>query len=100
MRLDARLGDRHWYVWDVKRCRHVRECVWCDEESAQWGGFRQPYQADLHGELALDVHQEERIRIYPDRKLVLFNEVDDPAQDELQQAAVHFQPGALSLEIE
>lgn len=98
MRLDARRGHRNWFVWDVKRCRPVKYCVWCDDETAQWGGFVQPFVPDLGGALLLETHQEDRITIYPERRLVLFNEVDAPDQAD-SELAVHLPPGSLRVEM-
>jgi hypothetical protein len=80
MRLDARNGNREWLVFDVKRCRQVREVVWCDDETAQWGRHMRDLSGRVlmrHRTVVLQTVQEDRITIYPTRKLVLFNEVDD-----------------------
>ena len=84
MRLDARHGDFYWFVFDVKRCRKVRECVWCDDQTAEWGSLRRPIDLAPDGSLATDTHREERITIYPEKRTVLFNEVDDPVQEPSQ----------------
>lgn len=72
MRLDARAGDMGWFVFDVKRLRAVPEAVWVDDQSARWGAYAFPSLS-----ISLVELQEERIRIYPEKRLVMFNEVDD-----------------------
>lgn len=75
MRLDARSGQcgQH-LVWDVRKCREVKNVVWVDDESAQWGEYT---GAITNFELNITTHQEDRITIYRERRLVLFNEIDD-----------------------
>lgn len=77
MKLDARKGDTGWYVFDCARCCPVESVVWCDEETARWGHVPPPGSDGC----ALTVHQEHRIRIYPERRLVLFNEVELDDED-------------------
>jgi hypothetical protein len=85
MRLDARTGDTGWYVFDCAKCRPVEEVVWCDEETARWGQVLRDVPFVSHGTRlpfdALLVRQEQRIRIYPERRLVLFNEVELDDED-------------------
>lgn len=73
MILDARRGDRA-DVYDAKTCRMVKNVVWLNDETAQWGRYVLP---PLGRELEIEVVQEDRIAIYPSRALVIFNEVDD-----------------------
>jgi hypothetical protein len=74
MKLDARKGDSGWPCYDAKRCCMVERVLWVDDETAQWGELTlsqaPPFLIDI-------VHKEERITIYPSRRLVIFNEVDD-----------------------
>jgi hypothetical protein len=69
MRLDARQGDTGWPCYDAKRCRMVENVLWVDDQTARWGEMKTIYW-DVE-------HQEERITIYPSRRLVIFNQVDD-----------------------
>lgn len=73
MRLDARDGPKcwGWDVFDVATCRRPEHVVWVDDESATWGQWAH----NVFDEIIK--HQERRITIYPARKLILFNEVDD-----------------------
>lgn len=84
MRLDAHKGDRDWSCYDAKRCRMVKDAVWVDDSDATWGmAVLRPPNLDI------DTVQEERITIYPSRKLVVFNEIDDQgAKDESEADAV------------
>lgn len=75
MRLDARKGDVGWYVFDCARCRPVESVVWCDDETARWGY--------LLLRNAILVRQEQRISIYPQRRLVLFNEIELNGDEDL-----------------
>jgi hypothetical protein len=66
MRLDARLGDTGWKVFDSKRCCEVGYVEWCDDVTAQWGSA-----------ITGCAYQEDRITIHRDKMLVVFNEVPD-----------------------
>lgn len=83
MILDARIDGGAWRyrVYNAKTCTVVTNAVWVDDESAQWGRYVQPF-TDIGGRLAVESVQEERIAIYPDRLLVVFNEVEDHWGDE------------------
>lgn len=61
----------------------MRECVWCDDQTAEWGGTTSP-PTIRNGELVLEMHREDRITIYPDKRTVLFNEVDDLEHEPLR----------------
>lgn len=92
MRLDARKGDTGWNLWDVERCIVPKGVVWVDDETAQWGAHDKDSEGAfsylvLYGEWSLITHQEKRIAIYPDRKLILFNPVAD---NESQSIAEYF----------
>ncbi len=76
--LDARKGDIHYHCYDAKTCRMVKVVVWVDDETAQWGRYLPPKPGAY--ELDLETVQEDRITIYLDRRLVVFNEVDDSEQ--------------------
>lgn len=80
MRLDASDGHRGWSTYDAKRCCRVTGVVWVDDTTAQWGGYVEPHVI-MDGRLVMEFHQEDRITIYVDRKLVVFNEVDDEESD-------------------
>lgn len=75
MILDARRGDRA-DVYDAKTCRMVKDVVWLNDATAQWGRWVLPPRPGAC-ELVIEVVQEDRITIYPARALVIFNEVDD-----------------------
>lgn len=83
MRLDSRNGDKA-RCYDAKRCCEVVDVVAVDDQTAQWIGVVSPRQlaADGSGYIT-EVHQEDRITIYRDKGLVIFNEVDDPSPIEV-----------------
>lgn len=82
MILDARKGDRQYRCYDAKACRAVRGVVWVDDETAQWGHYV------IRGrEVTIKVKQEESITIYQDRKLVVFNQVDDREKEDCYTTA-------------
>lgn len=85
MILDARQGHVDYFVFDVKRMIEPRCVLWVNDETAQWGQIVEPTTV-FNGELNTVRNQEDRITIYLDRKLILFNEVDDqaPAAQETQ----------------
>ena len=85
--LDARKGDVHYHCYDAKTCRIVKRVVWVNDETAQWGRYLPP-RLGAH-ELDLETVQEDRITIYPDRRLVVFNEVDDSEPAESRETAAH-----------
>ena len=74
MRLDARKGDTGWFVYDAEACRKIEYAVWFDDETAQYGVYDGLFFA-LVGEPT--TIQAKRIVIYPDRKLVIVNPVED-----------------------
>lgn len=77
MILDARKGDKGYRCYDAKACRVVRDVVWVDDETAQWGQWAtRDYQREI------EVNQEESISIYKDLKLVVFNQVDDREKED------------------
>jgi hypothetical protein len=85
MILDARQGHVDFFVFDVKRMLVPRCVVWVNDETAQWGQIVEPMTV-FNDELNTVRRQEDRITIYLERKLILFNEVDDqePAAQEAQ----------------
>ena len=90
--LDARKGDHGWTVFDVARCARVEAVIWVRPGPLLWSGWRTQLEMRLfrieHGTLSEPpIHRENKITVYPERRLVLFNEVDDTATDEL--AEVH-----------
>lgn len=62
--------------------------VWCDDEKAQWGEYARPLVLLSDSSAAMLVHQEQRIRILADRKLVLVNPLDDHEDEVLFQYEV------------
>lgn len=76
MRLDARFGHRGYQCFDMKRCRIVRDVVWVDDVTAQWGMYQRPFVVEPSNLLRMSVHQEERIQILLDAKLILFNPIE------------------------
>lgn len=81
MRLSVERGDRDWSLWDVKRAYEPRGVLWVDDQIHQWCELLVDDGWIGLGRVE-EVHQEVRISIYPARRLVLFNEVDDAAPDE------------------
>ena len=89
MRLDARKGDTGYDIWDVARCCRVERVLWVDTDSATWAGYRRADEGRPESHetvmrwIAGDapIHQERRITVYPLRKLILFNELDDPPEE-------------------
>jgi hypothetical protein len=81
MRLDARKGDVDWSVYDAKRCCMVKHVVWLDDETATWAELvivkRRPF-------LELILRQEDRITIYPSRRLVIFNGIDGVEDEQVR----------------
>lgn len=74
MILDARKGDTGYQCYDAKTCRMVKQAVWVNDETAQWGRYVFP---PIGGELMTESVQEDRITIYASQRLVVFNEVED-----------------------
>lgn len=86
MIIDARIGHgAAWSLYDIKRCRRVECAVWVNDETAQWGHYT---GTTFTGEWLIETIQEDRISIYPSRRLVLFNEVDDANDTTTEQLVV------------
>ena len=86
MIIDARNGHyAAWYLYDVKRCQKVQSAVWVNDETAQWGQYT---RTTYGGEWIIETRQEDRISIYPSRRLVLFNEVDDASDTTTEMRVV------------
>ena len=86
MILDARNGHGDaWYLYDIKRCRKVECAVWVNDETAQWGRYT---GCTIAWEWEIETRQEDRISIYPSRRLVLFNEVDDASDTTTERRVV------------
>jgi hypothetical protein len=85
MRLDSRSGDRDYVCYDAKQCCVVKGVVWVDSETARWARYDMSAagiaRAHATGHLTQIEQQEQRISIYIDRRLVVFNEVDDNSGD-------------------
>jgi len=77
MILHALNGDVGWSVYDSKRCCEVVGVQWVNSDTAQWGQIRMITMFGLVVDVDTVPIQEERITIYPDRMLVIFNEVAD-----------------------
>lgn len=76
MRLDARNGDTQFRLYDAKRCLVPERVVWIDTDTAQWG------QSDIEASRLSQNHetitiQEDSITVYLDKRLIIFNEVED-----------------------
>lgn len=82
MRLDARKGDTGWYVFHVPRAQCVPDVIWICDETHQWAQYWRGTNGRLIGitpfSLDYEVHQAKLIRIFPSRKLVLIDPIDDP----------------------
>jgi hypothetical protein len=81
MRLDSRLGDHDWDIFDVERCARVEKpVVWVDDESATWGEHDPSLMAAIASALfgidATITHYEKRIRILCESRMV-FNPLPD-----------------------
>lgn len=59
--------------------------VWVNDETAQWGRYLPPKPGAY--ELELKTVQEDRISIYLDRRLVVFNEADESEPAERHETA-------------
>jgi hypothetical protein len=92
VKLDARNGDTGWPCYDAKRCHMVENVLWVNSGDATWGelvGFDGGPRAPVP---VVATHQEERITIYPSRRIVIFNEVDDGADGGEQEPAAVARP--------
>lgn len=93
MRLDARNGDFGWAVFHVEWVRELRCVVWVDTDLNQWGGLGRPLVVE--GRANVVTRNARRIEIYPDRRLVLINPIEDADANRAHdaevgtQAAVH-----------
>ena len=80
MILDARKGDyrtwRSWRVYHAEECRMLKNVVWVDSDTAQWGESPQLFTV-VDGEPVIHIHQARKIEIYVDRQLVIINPVPD-----------------------
>jgi hypothetical protein len=86
MILDARRGDTGYTVYDAKRCLFVsNDCLWVDSDTAQWGRMDRQASRSLC-EPETEIMQEDRITIYLDHKLVVFNEVEDGELNIVEQS--------------
>lgn len=89
MRLDARLGDMGWRVFDCRRLREVRYCVWVDDAAAQYGAWLSDEDFHFGGLLRggePPITQCDRIAIVTTSRLVLIDPVDDEEQDLIEVA--------------
>lgn len=63
-----------WCVLHVPTCRTLKNVVWVDDETAQWGEFTGKVSG-FHWEEA--THQAKKIVILPQRQLILIDPVED-----------------------
>lgn len=81
MILDADRGDTGWYVWDCERCLKMRWIVWLNDETAEFVVVVVNFAGSLvrgnDGGVLRERKQARRIDIYPEKKLVLFNQIED-----------------------
>jgi hypothetical protein len=82
MRLDSRNGDRDWPVYDAEAMRFLKDVVWVDDMEAMYGKLKEPISV-VNGELVLETHRARRIVIYPSRRLVVVNPVEDEADEQI-----------------
>lgn len=80
MRLEAGPGNCGYFVWHAAFCTPVLHVVWVDDELNQWCQYVYPYRIE-HGELIFVVHQARRIDIFPGRRLVIIDPVEDADED-------------------
>jgi hypothetical protein len=89
MRLDARKGDTGWPCYDAKRCCMVEGVLWVDDATARWCQLVRvpgpPFIAEVD-------HQEDRITIYPTRRIVIFNEIEGVGDEQDDVAGVIERP--------
>jgi len=78
MRLDARNGPPavNYTVWHAEECRTLKMVQWVDDETAQYGQFTGRVVCE---EAEVATVQAHKIAIYPDRKLIIINPVEDNA---------------------
>lgn len=82
MRLDSRRGDTGWHAFDMATCSVPHGMVWVDDEIAAWGQYDTARSVLLLCAITgIDVpiveHAERRIVIYPERKFILLNPIED-----------------------
>lgn len=88
MILDARKGDVGYTVIDVRTGTSPQFVVWVNSDTAEWAqynaeGMRKALLGLIDMPPALTLRKERRIDIFPEKKLVLFNMVDDDNQEDL-----------------
>lgn len=77
MMLDARKGDHSWYIYDAERCAPVPHVLWVDDATNHYFQLFVPHRFAIDGELDGQRLTARKIQIYPDRKLIIINPVED-----------------------
>lgn len=95
MRLDARKGDFPWNVWHVERGEPIKQCVWADDESNEWGEYTGRIDTILW-EAIIDTHQARKIVICPDVRVVLINPIEDTDDAGVSDAVSRGTPTAVT----
>lgn len=79
MRLDARIqAVSGWWVYDAEACVVLRDVVWVDDEDNQYAVLAndlRPLPGDTYWPTR--IHRARKIAIYPARKLVIINPIED-----------------------
>lgn len=84
MRIDSRDGATGYRIYDAKRCCNVEHVIWVDTRTAKWGEIDHK-ETRLNRRLVVRTVQEERITVYPQSKLIIFNEIaDDSPSDAVE----------------
>jgi hypothetical protein len=88
MRLDARKGDKCWLVFDCRRVRRIRHCVWVDDAVSQYGAWENQSDHALGEAFFMDppVTQCDRISIITTSRLILIDPVADDESDLIEVA--------------
>lgn len=66
-----------WLVWHVPTCREIKRVMWVDDEAMQVTTADLPYRFNAAGQLAVTVHQHDRVVVRPQAALILVDPLDD-----------------------
>jgi hypothetical protein len=91
VRLDARKGDTYWTVYHAEECRVLKDVVWVDDETHQWGTYGQISATDtflslIDGRLPTITHQARKIEICTGPRVVIINPIEDATPDSVVAA--------------
>lgn len=91
MRLDARKGDYPYNVYHAERCEMLKTVVWVDDETHQWGEHARNAAGHIvivANDALMVTHQEKKIVIYLDRRLIIINPVADDQPERITDEVV------------